>query len=229
MANLKNKLKLSLFIVPLDVSGASTYYNELVAYISMFKHIGIYIVFTDSNEKEFKIIIKEAFNEVHIPRYFNKSDKTSPRKYYDRCAQLLYIQFSAFNNIIFHFNSRLQVQFAQAIKSLFNCKITYTIHYLSPKYSYYTYSDESNPIEEIDSMGSVNIRKMIEIADKIICVTKFAADSIKKFHGVPDSMIKLIYNGKNVDYQNTTIDKNYLKEQLGFRSSERLILYVGTL
>jgi len=219
---------INLFFFIHDYSGARTYANELLAWLSTRPEIAVHKVYWESNYyKEYSVIERENLVAVHIPKVKYKGN--SLEKYSQKCIDLMAPLLHGKTNIIFHLNYSTQIKLGIEARARFNARIIYTLHYLPNYFS--SLATETIKPEEITTTGDVLDKDIASAADHIICVTCFAKEMLSQYYAIQEEKIKVIYNGCSY-VSNTLYSKNYkeiIKKQLGFNTSDRIILFVGRL
>ena len=71
--------------------------------------------------------------------------------------------------------------------------------------------------------------KMLKRADKIIAVSHFTKRELLEYYRVPESKIRVIYNGVDTRKFQPAEDKRKIKEALGFNAEDLAIVSVGRL
>ncbi len=218
---------INLFFLVHDHFGARTYGDELLSYFSEIKSICVYKVFLGSQQyREYTIISKGGITEIHLPPVL--IDHRSLEKYSDRCLDLMDPLLVGKENLIFHLNYATQVKLGVKVRERYGSKLIYTLHFLPDYFSF----AENEGINKLEIRLDVLELDVIREADRVICVTKFAQNTICKFCHVPEDKIVAIHNGfGKIDDRNNISDvkKNTLKRVLGFDEEEQLILFVGAL
>lgn len=218
---------INLFFVLHDHLGARTYANELLSYFSGIKSISIYKVFLSSiHYKEYKIISIDGMTEIHLPAVL--VTHLSLEKYSERCLDLMDPLLVGKENLIFHLNYATQVKLGIKVRERYGSKLIYTLHFLPDYFSYV----ENERINELQKRVDVLELDMVREADCVICVTRFAKNTIRQLCQVPEDKIVAIHNGfGEIDNSEPISDlqKKALKRLLGFDEEEQLILFVGSL
>lgn len=207
-----------------NFSGVRTYIDELSEYLIRQENVSVYHVYLNNKSiREFKIEETNKITSIYIP---NIKTNKSQLKYYKRAVQLLYSYFYSLQSVVLHINFTLHGCFAEEFKKLFRSPIVFTLHYLE---NFYSYMDcISGYKEEISISGNVNLKNLLNTADRIICVTRFGQRAITKFYTVNHSQTSVIYNGKR--QPDLSLDtKNAIKKKFGFLAKDRVIIYVGQL
>jgi len=219
---------INLFFVSYSFSGVTTYCQALTDYFSECGQVKIHIVHASTDKSEFAVEDQNNITEIFIPKPSSEINNVS--KYIDRCVLLLYAEFHHLSNVVFHFNMKECIDMAKSVAHRFRCKVVYTLHFLECHYSAIKYLDI--PIDQIDNTIDDKHQQMLDLADRIICVTRFSADNIEARFGVNPAKIEVIYNGQKDSPDMRILSqerKAALKNNLGFRDQERIILFAGRL
>jgi glycosyltransferase involved in cell wall biosynthesis len=70
---------------------------------------------------------------------------------------------------------------------------------------------------------------MIKRANRVIAVSDFTRQELRKYYNIPDSRIRIIHNGVDVNKFKPSADKRKVKMELGFNPNDIAILSVGRL
>ncbi len=220
---------ISLFFVIHDYSGARTYANELLDYMVTQKGIAVHKVFLNSIYFKEYIEIKEGnMTVIHIPMIERKFG--SDEKYAKRCIDLMSQLLQKKRNIIFHLNSRTHVYLGVEARKRFGAHLIYTLHFLPNYFSYW--ASELQFSGDLITTGDEIEKQIIREADHVICVTRFAKESILKWHKLPGNQVTAIHNGIGIKNQYQPLrswQKEHIKRRLGFTKGEQIILFVGKL
>ncbi len=216
---------INLFIIVHNFSGAKTYVDELTEYLLQKEDIRIYHVLLNSKGfKELTILHKGNITFVHIPQKNRNWDEVL---YSKRAAQLVYSQFYYIDNIILHSNLSQHYYFVREAIRLFHCSLVFTLHFFENFYSYMNHfaQDEKEPL----IVGDASLKALLQLSDKIICVTHFGKEVLINIYKIPPIKIKLIYNGiGRSDFKHAS-DIKKLKEKYGLLAKDRIILFAGRL
>ena len=220
---------INLFFVIHDHSGARTYANQLLDYLSTHKDINIYKVHLESNKyKEYTIIKEENITVIHIPK-IKRMDGTLT-KLAKRQLDIMHPFLEKSTNIVFHLNHGTQVKLGIEARKRYGAGILYTLHYLPNYFS--LLSRQYINYEDLTITGDALDKECANEADRIICVTRFASEMLQKHYKIDLKKLHVIYNGtcqrkgKNTE---TKIKKTILKQQLGFSKCCKIILFVGRI
>jgi glycosyltransferase involved in cell wall biosynthesis len=71
--------------------------------------------------------------------------------------------------------------------------------------------------------------KMLARAKKIIAVSRFTKWELTNYYNIPESKIRVIHNGVDVNKFKPAVDKGKVKEELGFNPEDIAIVSVGRL
>ena len=204
-----------------NYSGAQTYAEQIRKYLVRKEDVKFYILFFGySGYQEFTVVEED---EVMF-FYFPFPGKRKPEIYSKRVVDLLVAWFGNTQNLILHLNSPYQYWFAYHFKQRFSSRVVYTIHYLINKYtSAFLLGEVGKKVKDI-----AGTRKMMEISDKVICVTDFAR---KIYGGEWQEKLVRIYNGYESLAEETldTVERERLREELGLAKEDVILLYVGRI
>lgn len=222
---INNKPIINLFFVIYDYSGAKTYANELLGYLSD-QDVAVHVIYLESmNHQEYVVFERNGFVEIHIPKV-NREPGTI-EKYAQRCLDLMTPLFIEKENLVFHLNNSIQVKFGLEAKKRYGGKIVYTLHYLNERFSYLAFNNGLS--ENHNIAGDALDREIIEVADKIICISKFSQEAICGQYNIPLEKTEVIHNGYGKNEKRPIQNFEHIKEGMGFRIDERLILFAGRL
>ena len=217
---------INLFFIIHYYSGAITYANELLPYLSDQQGIAVHKIYLESKYYKEYTEIKEAnILIIHIPAV--KREAGSLKKYAKRCIDVITPILAGKKNVIFHLNYSTQVKFGKEARKKFGAKLVYTLQYLPNYFSYLGIDNTTN--ENLTTTGDVLDKKVIKEADKIICISKFTQNILCKQYNVPIEKTEIIYNGYGTIESKPPENTTWIKEGMGFDKKERLILFVGRL
>lgn len=220
---------INLFFVIHDYSGARTYADELLKFLSTFNNLILHKVFFESTYyTEYTIIRDEKITEIHLPP--SRKNDRSLTKYSIRCLDLMQSNLEGKKNIIFHLNADNHVKLGIEARKRFAAKIIYTRHFLPDFFSYFGYDD--NWQGDPKNIGDVLEREMANEADRIICVTRFAKEAISRFYDIPFKKIVAIHNGfSTLTNEPDTSEKpvKIIKKSFTLNQNDKIILFVGLL
>lgn len=220
---------INLFFVIHDHSGARTYGNELLNYLSELDDIIVYKIFYESKHyREYIVIQKGNITEVHLPP--SKKITRSLNKYAVRCLDLMQPLVLGKENLIFHLNFSNQVKLGIKARERFGAKIIYTLHFLPDFFSYIGYNNEWQ--DNLETKGDALEREVTFVADRVICVTHFAKQAICRYYKVLPQKVEAIHNGfSNLCHKSVspTESNTAIRKRFGFGKNEKIILFVGLL
>jgi glycosyltransferase involved in cell wall biosynthesis len=220
---------INLFFVIHDHSGARTYGNELLNYFSELENINVYKIFYESRHYKEYIVIQEGnITEVHLP--LSKTLTRSLEKYAVRCLDLMQPLVSGKENVIFHLNFSNQVKLGVKARERFGAKIIYTLHFLPDFFSYIGYNNDWQ--DDLETKGDALEREVTSVADRVICVTRFAKQAICRCYKVSPQKVEAIHNGfSNLSHKsiNNFESNTAIRKRVGFGKNEKIILFVGLL
>lgn len=202
---------INIFYIMTAPGDSGTYIDELSTCLSKEKDVCIFKVYLHHTEsKELKIHPKNNITSIYIPENITK---VIDEKYYQRAAQIIFIQFKSIESIVLHVNSKEQVHFSREFKRLFKCPILYTVHSL----------EDGGPHLKKTTNGQI-----LNIADQVICTTNRIKSSLIKYYNISSGKLNVIYNGLEVPSE-ISETKAELKKRYGFSPKDQIILYSGNL
>lgn len=191
--------------------GVGTYIKSLILAlkdtdmeITIFKLI--------SNKKEVFIESLDNIKYIHIPKPMGKFGK---KNYYRNVFYVIYPYIKKTNDVIFHLNYIGCYNLAKALKEHLQGKIVLTIHYRELHTS-------ENTKREKDLID--------RYCDKVIVLAKHSCLSLMKDYHIKSDKIEIIPNGIIDDLNDGFIEhRNKLRDIVGVKKNELVILYVGRL
>lgn len=215
-----------IFFAIHEYSGANTYAEQLRMFLKGREEIRFYIIhFGSMLYREFTVVEKEGTTFFHFPFPGNRNLKIYSR----RVVDLLLPWLKDKKDLILHLNSPNQHFLGQYIKERFGAKVVFTIHFLM---SYYTSRPENYTYENDHFQDETGNKEAIQLADRVVCVTRFAQKVSELYFRKKKEQISTIYNGYGEKKQIKLISasrKKALKEKLGFAEDEIILLYVGRI
>lgn len=220
---------INLFFVIGDYSGARTYANEMLNYLSGIEAIALYKIFFESKyHKEYTVMQEGNIIEVHLPP--SKKSTRSHEKYAARCLDLMQPLLIGKEDLIFHLNVSNQVKLGVKARERFGAKLIYTVHFLSEYFSYLGYNNDWQ--DDIETIGDALELEITSVADQVICVTRFAKEVVCRYYKVLPQKVEAIHNGFSNLYHKSigsTASNRTIKKVFGFGKDEKIILFVGVL
>lgn len=219
---------INLFFVVHNYSGAKTYANELLSFLACQEEITVYKIYLNSEKyKKYTETKEGGILDIHIPEVKHKGNILE--KYAARCIDLLSPLLYNKADVIFHLNNSTQVKLGLEARKRFNAKLVYTLHFL-PNYFSWLAIDHISP-NELTTSGDVLNKEIVQEADHIICVTRFARKMLNQYFDIPIEKTSLVYNGysKEINNDMPSVNREDLKEKYGFQTNDRIILFVGRL
>lgn len=221
--------------------GIGTYLKQLTEGLLKNQGISIYIVSYHANElKEFTISThNNRLTEIFIqsPRIISKKDKEGD-KYAARIVDLLTETIKNANNVIFQVNYPNTLPLVKQLKAKFSCPVISVVH--SAMWQFGFTGNKKRFIEvwqKHKSTSSAIIKplkdekELYALSDKIISVTNYMKEFIITYYNIPDEKISVIHNGiESSNFHILVADaKASIKEQLGFKVDEKIVLFSGRL
>lgn len=221
-----------IVFISYDFSGAKTYSHQLIPYMRCKSDLTVYEVHFNSDYPEFTVenVNESAASGVGWKFYFPKivstylMDRGYPKVFITPPLQILceWLKNNIGDTVIFHSNSEEFINVLNKTRRLIDFHIVSTVHFLPKHYSWKELDDYKEILTETKND---NYGKQLELSDKIICVTEFAATSIKKNDSVSSNKISVIHNGYSPD----KLPNNVSRDKYGINDNDLVLLFVGRI
>ena len=206
-----------------NYSGAQTYAEQMRSYLLEKEDINFYVIFFGHPQYQEFTVAKE---EKAVLFYFPFPGKRKIEIYSKRVVDLLEPWFCHKSNLLLHLNSPYQYWFARHFRERFSAGIVFTVHYLLNKFTFFRLQGDM-PDKVNDIAGT---REIMDLADRIICVTDFARQVYENEWG---NKLVRIYNGYGSLSGKTdcldTDERNRLRQEMGLSADEVILLYAGRI
>jgi glycosyltransferase involved in cell wall biosynthesis len=220
-------------------TGLRTYINELCNSLKDREDILLHNIWVDS-KKHSKIEVSEEKNgasNIYIPEDISLINKVTVRD--QEIAEFLAARMNKQVNTIVHFHWINHTPFAWLLKQRTSCKILLTKHcipyrelMLTNYRAFRKFNKQAIGKGDTDHLHPMLKREKLgyEQMDHIICVSKFAKDSLYNLLKIDPNKISVVYNGLDSD-GNEVRNSNalQLKEKYGFARKEKIILVAGRI
>jgi len=220
--------------------GIGTYIRELTRSLLAIPGINICIISYKSNDcKEFSIRTgADRIIEATIPSPFYQSAQNNSfeKKYASAVVRLLSDYIPKNGNVIFHINYIDDLPIAVKLKECLNFPVISIVHFAQwqqifegnrKKLADLNIDKPSNNIEFTLSQE----RNMYRLSDHIVSVTSYMKDFLVNEYAIDPKKVTVIHNG--LDYSEyksiSKVEKNELREKLGFRRDDKIILFSGRI
>lgn len=215
-----------IFFAIHEYSGANTYAEQLRRYFIGQEGIRFYIIhFGSMLYGEFTVVEKGGVTYFHFP-FPGKRDLNV---YSRRVVDLLAPWLKDKKELILHLNSPNQHFLGEQVKERFGAKVVFTIHFLM---SYFTSRPDDYTYENETFRDCSGNKETIKVADRVVCVTRFARRVAELYFQKEKEQVTTIYNGYGEAKQVKLIRpsrKKALRRKLGFGEDEIILLYVGRI
>jgi len=219
---------INLFFVTHDFSGVRTYTNELLKYFNKCHNIVVHRIFIGSCDVQFlKIIQIDNIVNIYIPQ-IQREWKIDTMKYAERCLDLLDPVIRNKKQIIFHLNHPLHKNMGVKAKIRYNAKLVFTYHFLPNSFSCIELSNFAKT--ELSKKGNPLDKEIINEVDIVFCVTRFAKRMVTMAYNKPTDKVIAIHNGLGNELKVNSVlplERQKIKQEMGFRKDEKIILFVG--
>jgi glycosyltransferase involved in cell wall biosynthesis len=194
---------IDVIFVPYLLSGAKTYANDIIKYLSSRNNISLSVINISSESKEYEFANNDGYNYIEFPSILNNKDNTAKyvsesleRAYYSRLVIFIKYDLLGHKNAIFHFNYANYRIFVKMIKQKLKAITILTWHFF-PEIIY-----KLEYIENIQSLKYHDLHKSElelygnpKIFDAVICISEFAQKALVKYYNYSQAKTKVIWNG----------------------------------
>lgn len=225
--------------------GIGTYICQLSNFLRINNNISLNIVELYSEENEFYMKEFNRYRLFFFPKISNPYFSENINKYNRNVWLILqsYIILGTSDQLIFHLNFNSEYTFIALFKAKFpSCKVFYTIHYIECFSLVKENADYLKKIFQKSRISFINEKekriytsyeednKILNNADKIICLSKYTYDVLIDLYCISYDKIELIPNGLKDEGRLLTQKKKFiLRNELLFSAKDIIILFVGRL
>lgn len=221
--------------------GIGRYISQLKK-ISTYSNLKIVMIQFSSYETDLKVEEEEESIVYHIPLSAYQ-DSSRKEKYYLNTLTLLDSMWTINSDTIFQFNYFEHSTIIEWVKEKYPYnKIIFTVHFMNWMFpikgntSYFKNIINSEPSSlknDIEKKIFESFKKEVKIlnmVDKVICLSQYSLKLLIEDYKVPSSSIRLVVNGLTDEYE--MLSKKYkrlLRKKYYYNSSDKIILYVGRI
>lgn len=227
--------------------GVGTYVKSLVKKLSTREGIKVSVIEVFYTKKlEVTLHEEKGVNYLYIPRPvsrthitdLNDGEKESYRK---KVVHIINQHTTVDRASIIHVNYHPLFFLAAAIRVHFNIPVISTIHVITWKLLFDLFPEKFKKAfhPEFQIAGKKNLSlvksnaegEAMEQSNKLIFVTKYAAEFLGRVYDVPDTKYKIIYNGISLNkgaIRGGTL-QSVIKARLGFKPDDQIIIFCGRL
>ncbi len=236
---------ISLFILKPNTRGmhygVGTYLKQLTDSLMKYEDVNILIInYVSDRYKEFTISSAiPRLTEIYIPATVTKlKNQKQNFKYANRVVDFLVPFINTSPNPIFQVNYPDALPIVKQLKSRFSVPVLSVIHSAQWQFAFngnkQKFIEGYAGIKEFDDILKKAIeyeKELYEISDKIISVTQYMREFIINYYNTSNGKIEVVPNGidKTIFQETDCIDKESLKQSLGFGENERIVLFSGRL
>lgn len=219
------------------VYGIGSYLKELTTSLPK-ESVNITLVHLNTAEQQIRM---EETN--HVKYWYLPSAKESPFmyndehtiQYYRNIVYLLQLYIFDTSQLIFHLNCMHSQTLAERLKSVFNCKLVFSIHYFNWCFDlsgsinkFKNILDSTSKQQKNDSIYKSYIKdiELFETLDHIICLSLNTYQIVKDIYNQKSNKLSVIYNGLSDHKQ---IDKKNVLRKKYRLSNIPVVLFVGRL
>ena len=194
---------------PAAVYGIGTYIRELTATLNDC-NINVCVIYLRSNKPDMEMEESEGIRYWYIPasisvRNFRNNEERIER-YYRNVLYLLQLYIVKKENLVFHLNHIHCKPLVDSLKSVFECKIVFVVHYLDSCIALLgkicrlrriiSQPDENmNSEERIVKIHFQREKELFQSVDKIICLANHTFDLLHQVYQIDKEKMVVISNG----------------------------------
>lgn len=217
-----------------QVTGFTTYKNELFYCLKQIEKIKLHHVIFDSPENTF--CIKE--NDEVCQYFFPIIEKANGEEYYDIVCHFFRLYIVDSVNTVFLLNAAPYYSLIKKIRAFYsNSKIIIVIHdFIWASILLGDVFNFTNIIQNVKKEEKYRLvyfsyedgLKSFNISDRIICMSMDTYNLLSQFYGVDQKKISLVSNGIRdayIDFSKS--EKNDLRRKLHINSESTILLFVG--
>lgn len=224
--------------------GIGTYVQQMIVCLSKVPELLLSVVHVSADVEYFEIKEIQGHIEYYIPEpYFSTENKSHIHKRNICYLMRLNCNCAKDDKYIFLFSHMTHLDLIPYIKQ----RLPYSRFYLTVHFQRWCYSlngnlscfkriIHANDFKELSLAehgiydSYVREKKYYQMADKVVCLSKFTYTLLNEEYGLSQEKLILIYNGLKDERQMLTVQKrNGLKKHLRFSTKEKIILFVGRL
>lgn len=190
-----------------SVYGIGTYTKELE---NALQHSDLHVCFIHLNSDVQRFAEHIENNMIHwdipYPKNMYKDEDKNRKYYFTNVTFLLRQYIQQKDNIIFHINNIEYNSLADALRKSFVCKIILAVHYfpwcfelsgnisLLRKISGKTESKLDQSENKVKKTLTKE-KELLNAVDKVLCLSKYTAGTLRKIYKIKKQKIAIIYNG----------------------------------
>jgi len=234
-----NKKMKKIYIIDVsekNITGVTTYKNELFYCLNKIPNILLHNVILYSSISEFRIKKNKKIKQIDIPRIKG----ITIQKYTETLIYFFRLYIKDSSETFFFLNYSPSQYIVQELKKAYkSSKIIYVIHdFMWASFLL------GNTKHLGDIIAKKNIRKenifafdsykdgliSFNLVDKIVCLCQTTKDLLLEYYNINKDKITLINNGLRDSYKRIPeFQKKYLKNKLHIRDSCKIVLFVGRI
>lgn len=206
--------------------GVGTYISTLVESIEKYEQFHIYIISYNKfnpNEIEYKENrINESYTEVNIP-IIKYNPNFIPEK---TILTLISHLIERYDDVVFHTNFYEEINLVKELKKHYTYPVVTTMHF-----SYKNSIDINTNIPlELIAKELKREKEYYTLSDKIICLNQSTKDQLICEYEIAAYKIEILKNGiKTKKIDKNLLQRESIRQNLGFNLNEKIILFVGRL
>lgn len=224
-----------LFFIVYDYSGALTYARQLLPQLRRNPELAVYEVYIRQEipEPTLDDLSAESASGEGLRLFFPDYRRRAERKPVSPAGdgpgpelERLKTYIRPGDPVVFHCNSEIHYSLAHQAKTWLGAAVVTTLHYLPTDYTWYTL--KRSAVHKNRIKGDVILpRKLTDLSDRVICVTRFAAQALERIDGTDPGKLAVVHNGYDDGRERSAPDPE-LRKRLGLPEGP-LVLFVGSV
>ena len=221
-----------------NVYGIGTYICELT---NALRHseLNFCVVNLKQDIPKIRMEAIDGINHWSFPKPALKTtdEVRQSERYYRNIAYLLDLHIKDRKGLIFHLNYSHSGKLAEELKKAFECRILAVIHYFDwalmingnlKQLQAILQKKHPNDFELSLRQSMEDERNLYSKADRVVCLSKYAYEIIKRDYGLDAAKIAIIPNGLK-GAMNMPGNRNLLRKKWNISFKEKVILFVGRM
>jgi len=200
------------------------------------------IVYLNAAEYELKIVEKQGYRDIFIPA-FAGSTHTKLLAYCRMIPFLLKELFGTDDDILFHFNYFLPDILASTLKTAFNGKVLFTVHFTDWSFMFNgDFRELRLLLDKVEKEQVISLREKIIIdtirsdkaifrqTDRILFVAQHTATTYSKIGLLQDINYTIVNNGLKDEYKKLhATQKQAIRKRYHIKEQETVLFFAGRL
>lgn len=217
-----------------------TYIRELTEALLEDTNIILYVVnYHDGGYKEFFIeTISYRYFKIHIPapRLTSPQNKLFEKRYASTVVKLLSFIIPKERDIVFQMNYIDDLPIVKKLKEVYKHPVISVVHFAQWQQLFNGNKKMLQGLNIDEPANNIEYtlfleKEMYKVSDHIVSITRYMKDFLTEHYEIAADKITIVRNGINYNrfIPITNQEKLDIKHRLGFKPSEKIILYSGRI